>query len=436
MKRQGLLIMACLVCISLILGVLSAAAGCASQPGTPAATSAPPPATSTAAPPPATSTAAPPPATSTAAPPPATSTVAKPPIKIGTILHMTGENAVLGPACKNALDYRLEQAGGQIAGRKIQLIAEDDGTDPVKSVDKARKLVESDKVDVILGPVHGACAPAVANFLTASKTPHLIFMPKSIGVLKTGGNEFLPFGTLAGTGYPLGLYAYDKLGYKTATVAVEDFVSGLEFVGGLTKAFEKQGGTIVQTQAIKPGTMDFSPYLTAMKQADACFFWFTPVLAQRFVSQYYAAGLKMPLVIPNATVLFPKSLAEIGDKSIGMIGSASYTSLIDTPLNKSYVEAYAKKYGTPPMAEGVSADVCLTLYLEAVKATNGDTSFSKISEALHKVKVETPAGTYSFTSEGLGIGDLYIIQVNKLPDRLDWAVVDKYSQIAMDVPAQ
>ena len=435
MKKKGLLIVACIMCIALVMMVVPLFSGCASQPSAPPPTTAKPPSS---APPPATTpaTQAPPPATSAPPPPPSSTTAAKPSIKIGAILHLTGENAILGPACKNALEYRLEQAGGQAAGRKIELMVEDDGTDPVKSVDKARKLVESDKVDVILGPVHGACAPAVANYLTASKTPHLIFMPKSIGILKPGGNEFLPFGTLAGTGYPLGLYAYDKLGYRTATVAVEDFVSGLEFVGGMTKAFQKRGGTIIQTQPIKPGTMDFSPNLAAMKDADACFFWFTPVLAQRFVAQYYAAGLKMPLVIPNATVLFPKSLGEIGTKSIGMIGSASYTSLIDTPMNKSYVEAFAKKYGMPPMAEGVSADVCLTMYLEAVKATGGDTSFTKISDALHKVKADTPAGTYSFTAEGLGIGDLYIINVTQLPDRLDWSVVDKYSQMPLDVPAQ
>jgi branched-chain amino acid transport system substrate-binding protein len=256
MKRKGLLVLACLICLSLILMVVPLASGCASQPSSPPATTAKPAITAPATTAPATSSPA----------------AVKPPLKIGAILHLTGENAVLGPGLKNALEYRLEQAGGQIAGRKIELIIEDDGTDPVKSVEKARKLVEQDKVEAILGPVHGACAPAVANYLTTSKTPHLIFMPKSIKVLQGGGgNVFLPFGTLAGTGYSLGLYAYEKLGYKTATVAVEDFVSGLDFIGGVTKAFEKAGGKIIQTQPIKPGTMDFSTNLTAMQQADAAF---------------------------------------------------------------------------------------------------------------------------------------------------------------------
>jgi branched-chain amino acid transport system substrate-binding protein len=128
-------------------------------------------------------------------------------------------------------------------------------------------------------------------------------------------------------------------------------------------------------------------------------------------------------------------LKEIGEKSIGIIGTGSYTSLIETPMNKTYVQNFMKKYNSVPTAEGISADVALTLYVEAVKATGGDTSSAKITEALKKVKVETPAGVFSFRSDGLCIGDLYIMKVTKLPDRLDWAVSDKYSQM-LDAPSE
>jgi branched-chain amino acid transport system substrate-binding protein len=288
-------------------------------------------------------------------------------------------------------------------------------------------------VDVILGPVHGGCAGAVANFLTPSKTPNIMFMAKSIGSLRLGGgNIFMPFGTMEGTGYYIGLYGYDKLGYKTVTTICEDFVTGQEIVGGAANAFQAKGGKIVQKQAVKPGNMDFSPYLSAMQQADSVFFWFTPMLASRFVTQYYSSGLKMPLLIPGSSVLFPKTLTDIGEKTAGMIGSSPYTNLIDTPLNKSYVEGFVKKFGFPPVTESGSADVSLTLYVEAVKATNGDTSSAKIIEALHKIKVTAPSGTYSFNTEGLGIGDLYITKVTKQISGYDWSVIDKYSQIPID----
>lgn len=357
------------------------------------------------------------------------------PIKIGAIMSLTGEDAIVGTGVKTALQYALDQSGGQIAGRKIQLIIEDDATDPTTGIDKAKKLVTFDKIDVLLGPLHGAVGGGVASYMSTIKIPEILFMEKSIGVLQTGSNNiFLPFGTMEGNGYFAGLYAHDKLGYKTATALYEDFVAGQEFTGGEIKAFEKAGGTVIQKQPIAPGAMDFSPNLAAIKQADCVLFWFTPMVCQRFVSQYYAAGLKMPLILGLHTVLFPPLLAEIGDKSVGIVGAGTYTSTLDTPINKSYVEGMISKYKTVPTAEVITAEVAWDMYLAAVKATNGDTSSAKIIDALHKIKVDTPAGTYSFTPEGLGIGDLYIMHVVKLPDRYDWVVIDKYSQIPLDIP--
>ena len=59
---------------------------------------------------------------------------------------------------------------------------------------------------------------------------------------------------------------------------------------------------------------------------------------------------------------------------------------------------------------------------------------AKINEALHRVKLETPAGIVSFTPQGLGIGDLYIAQSVVLADRVDWKPIDKYSQVVLDMP--
>jgi len=116
-----------------------------------------------------------------------------------------------------------------------------------------------------------------------------------------------------------------------------------------------------------------------------------------------------------------------------MVGCLFYSGLIDTPMNKSYVDGFIKKYKVLVL-ESLGADVALTMYLEAVKATGGDTSPAKINDALRKVKVETPAGTYSFTLEGLGIGDLYIAQVAKVGEGYNWKILDKYSQIVLDKP--
>lgn len=380
------------------------------------------------------------PATSTtpaAAPVPASSITSEEPIKIGALLELTGANAINGPVQKAAIEFKLSQVNSQAAGRKIQVIIEDNATDPVVGVDKAKKLVQSDKVDMVMGPVHGAVSGAVANYIKNIGIPNIQLMPHPSELLKLGGgNIFLPFGADAANGYYLGLYTHDKLGYKSAVAINEDFVSGETFVTATSKAFQKQGGTVIQKILVPSGTADFGSYVSTIKQADCVIFWFTPVLAQRFVTQYFATGLKAPLILPAASVLLPQLLGQIGDKAVGIVGSQVYTSLIDTPMNKAYVDDFMKKYQMVPIATSVVADVAMSQYFEALKTTNGDATPAKIIDALHKIKVTTPAGVFSYTSDNLGVGDQYILKVVKVQDRYDWGVLDKYSQIPLDAPAQ
>jgi branched-chain amino acid transport system substrate-binding protein len=368
--------------------------------------------------------------------PTSTSAASGAPIKIGVIMSLTGLDAMNSPGIKAALDYRPAQYGGQVAGRKIQIIIEDDASDPVTGMDKVKKLMQSDNVDVIMGGTNGAVAASVVNYMKQFPTPVLLHQPKSPTILNmAASNIFLPFGTNAASSYYAGFYASQKAGHQSAVLTYEDFIGGQELISGAKTGFEKGGGKVVQQMAIKSGTADFSPYISTINQADCVIFWFTPLLTQRFLAQYFAAGIKMPLTICNTSVLFPKTLEDIGEKTIGITGVDNYTSVIDNPLNKTFVADISQKYGFQALTTmAVSADVNLLLYLEAVKATGGDTSPAKINEALHSVKVDTEAGTFSLTANGLGKADLYILKVIKGPAGFSWQVIDKFSQVVLDAP--
>ena len=399
-----------------------------------------------------TTTAAPSPTTTT--PSPTTTTAAAPtgtPIKIGTIVSLTGQSSQTGPPQVDALKYRLNLIGNQILGHPIQLIVADDASDPTTGVDAAKKLLLNDQVDVIIGPTNGAAAVAAGNFMkTASPAiPTLITMAKSSIVITNntnspqfGNNVYLPMGTDKSTGWFTGLYAADKLGYKTATTILEDMVSGWDKVGSAVTAFQKEGGKSIQQQAIPSGTTDFSSYLAALKPADCVLVWLTPGPMSRFVQQYYAAGKTMPLIIPDASVLFTKTMMQIGDQTLGIVAEVNYTTLIDTQMNKDWVAGFTKAMGYTPTIQGASSDQNLLLYLEALKLTGGDTTPAKVNDALLKVKVDTPAGTVSFNNQRLGIGDLYIAKSVKVPDsavggaRIDWQVLDVYKQVLLDIPPQ
>jgi ABC-type branched-subunit amino acid transport system substrate-binding protein len=166
-------------------------------------------------------------------------------------------------------------------------------------------------------------------------------------------------------------------------------------------------------------------------------FWFNSPVTQRFVTQYFASGVKMPLYIMGSSQLLPRQLSQFGDKTLGMYGIGQYSTMLDTPINKEYIAAFSKKYDPNLlMDQGVTADVGLLEFLEAVKYTKGDTTPAKIVDALHTIKAETPAGTFSFNPQSIGIGNYYIMQVVKLGDnQYNWKVIDTISQTLLDVPA-
>lgn len=359
------------------------------------------------------------------------------PIKIGLLAPYTGFDPTAAPSIEGGIEVKLDEVGWEVAGRKIQLIAEDSASDPVVAVDKAKKLVEHDKVDVIIGPLFGHCTLAVASYLTPSRTPNLLYESPDYEAFVMGGrNVFTHVGTMPGTVYLFGAYAYEKLGHRTAVIVIQDYVTGDCFLQGFRDGFEPKGGEIVQVLRVPLGTMDFAPYLTSLKEADVVASWLIPPETMLFVKQYHNYGLKMPITLISAISVDRQGLNEIGDVALGMISTHQWSRLLDNPINKRFVDAYVKKYGGLPLYFAAASYIDVAVFLEAVKATGGDTTPEKINDAILKVKIDTPGGIISFNPEGIGIRDQYVLEVIKTDEGLDWKPLHEFSQVLIKAPSE
>jgi branched-chain amino acid transport system substrate-binding protein len=356
-------------------------------------------------------------------------------VKLGTVVGFTGFMAMDGPDCVKGIEFKLEEMDWQVEGKKIELIKEDGASVVNTYVDKAMKLVNSDKVDAVLGPLFSPGAFAIANYLKKSGTPNINFMMNDKKILGLGGNNvLLHWGTLEGTGYYMGIYAYENLGYRSATAIWPDNQSGEGLSQGFIKGFELKGGKIVQIQRVPANTMDYSPYLTRMKKADFTLFWqFGPFVAP-FMKQFQDMGRKMPVIMPLNTPAGAHVLKEAGDAALGYIGIGPYTPSIKTSINQKFVKAFHKKHGVYPRAEHVGGYIAAAVVLEGIKTTGGDTTPRTLINAIKSNRVNTPAGVISYTDKGLGVGDLYIQKVVKKGDQYVWDMIDKYSQVVFDVP--
>src|SRR3970040_821402 len=95
------------------------------------------------------------------------------PIKVGVVLPYTGVYAVLGESITQAMELVFARENWTVAGRKIEMIKEDDEMKPPVGIRKTEKLIDSDKVDILTGPVHSGILRGMRDKVHNSKT-HLI----------------------------------------------------------------------------------------------------------------------------------------------------------------------------------------------------------------------------------------------------------------------
>jgi len=147
-----------------------------------------------------------------------------PPIKIGALIPYTGPGANTAQALDDALDLALDEAGWEVMGRKIILISEDETVDPAVAVAKAKKLVEQDKVDVILGAMLGHTSQAVAVWSAAVGVPVIGWADNNMKFCLENETYFQPIGAGRGNTYVGGLFAYEDLGPEAVRrLKVENF---------------------------------------------------------------------------------------------------------------------------------------------------------------------------------------------------------------------
>jgi branched-chain amino acid transport system substrate-binding protein len=351
------------------------------------------------------------------------------PIKIGAILDFTGPAAMLGPLFKDGIVMALEENKNQVAGRAIELIAEDGATDATTALEKARKLVEKDKVNIIIGPLMGDAHFAIDPYIATKKVVITTLYCGDLSLTKSKRWLIYPT-TLVGLTIPLGWYAHDS-GYKTMDMITSDYAGGHGFMRGVRMGFEQKGGKVIQEILVPVGTADFGPYLSTLKEAD-CIAYFVPNTAEsaRVITQYKEFGIKMPLLPTTLDGDIPEHvMKELGDKVVGLRGQAAYIWQRDDAVNKNWVEAMQKRFGRMP--GGIENNsYCLTkTILAGLEATGGDDSYDKLWPEVLKVKMDTPQGALSYGPEGVAITDGYIVEGRVVDGQYVWHPVKVYPQV-------
>jgi branched-chain amino acid transport system substrate-binding protein len=194
------------------------------------------------------------------------------PIKIGVDNPLTGIYTALGRNENTGMELAAEQvnAKGGILGRQIQLVIEDSTSDKTDvAVQKARKLIQSDKVDFLIGNVNSSHAIAIAQVASELKTLHIV--PGGHADAVTGSachwTTFRICNTGAMQGNAMAGPLINKIGKKYYVIA-QDYAFGHALQEGLAKAAAKAGGTSVGVEFFPLGTTDYSAILIKARAAN------------------------------------------------------------------------------------------------------------------------------------------------------------------------
>src|SRR3989442_5255791 len=185
------------------------------------------------------------------------------PIKIGLLLPYTVMTAVNGQETTKGVEFFLSKIGNKAGGREIQLLKEDDEAKPDVGQTKTRKLVERDKVDVLVGPVHSGVALAIRDYVHAQGIPLIVpvaFTRDLTAPAKASPWIFRVVETSDQGNFPMGTWVFKKTPYRKMVVIASDFVAGRHSVEAFTAGFKAAGGEVVKEIYAPLNTPDFAPY--------------------------------------------------------------------------------------------------------------------------------------------------------------------------------
>jgi len=347
-------------------------------------------------------------------------------IKIGVLATLEGPFAAGGQDGIRGAELALKEKGGMAGGKKIMLLKGSSDATPDKAVNATRKLVEQDKVNIMVGPLSGDEGVAVKNY--SKSQPAITFINGSSGAQATTlvdpSPNFFRFNT-EGAQWMVGLgeHALAK-GYKKMYLIAEDYGFPYSQVQGFMASYCAKGGRVVGKSWVPLGTKDYSSIVARIPgDIDAVLVVLGGADAVNFLTQYEQAGGDKPMV--GGTITVDQTVLNYkGKRRESLVGTPSAGPMadsLDTPEWKKFVADYKANFkdGFPsPSLFAYLYYINMHAALEGLDAVKGDLSGNqaKYRAALQKLAFKGPAGEVKIDENRNGIGTTYITEVVKNAD--------------------
>jgi branched-chain amino acid transport system substrate-binding protein len=350
-------------------------------------------------------------------------------IKIGVTATLEGTYTPLGEDGMRGYELAVEAHHGKAGGKDIETIVGSTDASPDSAIRAAKKLVEQDKVDVLISPLSGAEGIAIRDY---SKTqPQITVINASSGALETTyvtpSPTFYRF-NMDGAQWHAGLgdYIYNVKHYKKIATLAEDYAFTYTQVFGLALEYCKAGGQISKRLWVPLGTKDFASTIASLPDdVDAIYLGLGGADAVNFLNQYQQAGGHAKLIggsiMVDQTVLSSKGKAK--DALIGTVAASGQADNDPNPKWQAFAKAYQQEpkqgyFKNPfsgPSLLAISYYNTADAVFKALDQVNGDLSDGnkKFREALKNMVLDAPNGKITLDENRQAIGTNFVTEVVK-----------------------
>jgi branched-chain amino acid transport system substrate-binding protein len=330
-------------------------------------------------------------------------------IKIGVTQPLTGAFAASGNYVAQGAkiaEEEINKAGG-VLGKKLQVIIEDNKSNPTEAVATAEKLINSDKVPVLMGAWSSTLTLAVMPKLEEYKVPMLVETSSS-GKITTSGNPYIfrisPTSEMEAKAFvPL---------FKTMGIKKADFLAtNNDFGLGASKEFSgaaRQSGVEVGVmETMDPKATDFSAQLAKIKASGGDTLFVTTAVEQitLILKQAKDQQLSQRIITTGGSNSPDQLIAQAGDAANGSYHLVFFTpwfpeAVKNPEIAKKFVALWnEKKHNVGGLTEGFRGWDGVNVIAEAIKAA-GKAEPAAIKQALWDVKVKGINGDISFLKQG------------------------------------
>lgn len=339
-------------------------------------------------------------------------------IKVGVVTPLSGTYAGIGQQVRWGLDLAAAQinAAGGVAGRKIELIYEDEEANPAVATQKAEKLFQVNKVDFLTGTVNSGSTLAVGQ--VAERNSRLIATTVSFADSITGekcsANVFRVNARAGMQSAALADWMASTKPNATVFYLGPDYEMGRSTVAAFKAAAEAKGAKTAGEVFAPLDNKDYSPFFGQMRAAKPTVIY-TSVAGNdtvRLFTQMAEFGLSRNVQVVGASgTVTSQNLGAIGKAADGFVTGVGYAPSIDTPENKKFVAEFEAAAKVKPDLYGADSYGVLFFYKAAVeKAKTTDTE--KVREAMRGLQWATPQGIKTMRAgDHQAMQDMYAVRV-------------------------